>query len=600
MTVPGKTLVEIFLNRVAKTPDLVAMKYKANGRWNPITFREYGQQAREVANGLISLGVEKGDCVALLSTNRPEWHISDVGIMLTGAFTVPVYPTNSPPQVAYVVGHSESKVAFVENRDQLEKVLKTKDELPKLATIVVFTGEGAGESAGVLSFEELRRLGREQAKSYPTVLENRMSSIRPQDLATVVYTSGTTGPPKGVMLSHGNFAWTLESVIKVLPFRDGTDRLLSYLPLSHIFERLASEWEGIYNGIEVWFAESLQKLKENLEECRPTIFIGVPRVYEKFHMGLNAVIANHPKKNLIERAIATGLEKVELEQAGKSVPLGLKLRYALLNRLVLSKLRHGLGMDQVRFAITGAAAIEPEIIRFVKALGIDLLEGYGQTEDNAPTSVNPPGKARIGTVGPPLPGLEVKFDKDGEILVRGPNVFQGYFKNESATKEALTEDGFLRTGDVGELDRAGYLKITDRKKDLIKTAGGKYIAPQEIENRLKFDPLISQAVVIGEGRPYPTALLTLDPDVAPNWAKEQGIEFDDITDLSANEKVLKAVQAVVDRLNEGVSQPEQIKKWTLLPRDFTQEADEITPTLKVRRKIVSEKYKDAIDRLYAD
>jgi long-chain acyl-CoA synthetase len=599
MTVLGKTLVEIFLNRVAKTPDLVAMKYKTNGRWNPITFREYGQQAREVANGLISLGVEKGDCVALLSTNRPEWHISDVGIMLTGAFTVPVYPTNSPPQVAYVVGHSESKVAFVENRDQLEKVLKTKDELPKLATIVVFTGEGAGESAGVLSFEELRRLGREQAKSYPTVLENRMSSIRPQDLATVVYTSGTTGPPKGVMLSHGNFAWTLESVIKVLPFRDGTDRLLSYLPLSHIFERLASEWEGIYNGIEVWFAESLQKLKENLEECRPTIFIGVPRVYEKFHMGLNAVIANHPKKNLIERAIATGLEKVELEQAGKSVPLGLKLRYALLNRLVLSKLRHGLGMDQVRFAITGAAAIEPEIIRFVKALGIDLLEGYGQTEDNAPTSVNPPGKARIGTVGPPLPGLEVKFDKDGEILVRGPNVFQGYFKNEAATKEALTEDGFLRTGDVGELDRAGYLKITDRKKDLIKTAGGKYIAPQEIENRLKFDPLISQAVVIGEGRPYPTALLTLDPEVAPNWAKEQGIEFDDITDLSANEKVLKAVQAVVDRLNDGVSQPEQIKKWTLLPRDFTQEADEITPTLKVRRKIVSEKYKDAIDRLYA-
>jgi long-chain acyl-CoA synthetase len=599
MTVPGKTLVEIFLNRVAKTPDLVAMKYKTNGRWNPITFREYGQQAREVANGLISLGIEKGDCVALLSTNRPEWHISDVGIMLTGAFTVPVYPTNSPPQVAYVVGHSESKVAFVENRDQLEKVLKTKDELPQLATIVVFTGEGAGESAGVLSLEELRRLGREQAKSYPTVLENRMSSIRPQDLATVVYTSGTTGPPKGVMLSHGNFAWTLESVIKVLPFRDGTDRLLSYLPLSHIFERLASEWEGIYNGIEVWFAESLQKLKENLEECRPTIFIGVPRVYEKFHMGLNAVIAKHPKKNLIERAIATGLEKVELEQAGKSVPLGLKLRYALLNRLVLSKLRHGLGMDQVRFAITGAAAIEPEIIRFVKALGIDLLEGYGQTEDNAPTSVNPPGKARIGTVGPPLPGLEVKFDKDGEILVRGPNVFQGYFKNEAATKEALTEDGFLRTGDVGELDRAGYLKITDRKKDLIKTAGGKYIAPQEIENRLKFDPLISQAVVIGEGRPYPTALLTLDPEVAPNWAKEQGIEFDDITDLSANEKVLKAVQAVVDRLNDGVSQPEQIKKWTLLPRDFTQEADEITPTLKVRRKIVSEKYKDAIDRLYA-
>lgn len=600
MTVPGSTLVEIFLNRVAKTPDLVAMRYKAGGQWKPITFREFDLQAREVASGLVSLGVDKGDNVSLLARNRADWHVGDAGILLAGACTVPVYVTNSPPQVAYVVGHSESKVAIVEDLDQLEKILKTKEELPQLQKVVVMTGEGAGENDWVISFDELRRLGREHASSNPSAVEERIASIRPEDLATIVYTSGTTGPPKGAMLSHGNFAWTLDSIGKVLPFQDGTDRVVSYLPLSHIFERLTSDWGGIYHGIEVWFAESIEKLLDNLKECRPTFFIGVPRVYEKFYMGLKAQIASHPKKNIIEKALAAGMQKVDLEQSGKPVPIGLRIKHALFDRIALSKLRHGLGMDQVRFAITGAAAINTDILKFVHAIGIDLLEGYGQTEDNAPTSVNPPRQARIGTVGPPIPGLEVKFEPDGEILVRGPNVFQGYFKNEKATKETLTEDGFLRTGDVGELDEAGYLRITDRKKDLFKTAGGKYIAPAEIEGKLKFAALISQAVVIGDNRPFPTALLTLDAEVVPKWSKEQGIEFDDITDLAENEMVLAAVQQIVDEVNSGMSQPERIKKWTLLARDFTQDAEEITPTLKVRRKTITEKYNDLIERMYVD
>lgn len=600
MSVPGNTLVEIFLNRVAKTPDLVAMRFKEGGQWKPITFRDFGTQAREVANGLISLGVQKGDNVALLSGNRPEWHVADVGIMLAGATTVPVYTTNSPSQVAYIVGHSTSKVAILENQDQLDKVLKTKEELPKLQKVATITGEGAGESDLVLSFEELRRLGREYEKNNPTSVDERIASVTPDDLATIVYTSGTTGPPKGAMLSHGNFAWTLDSIAKAIPFQDGVDRVVSYLPLSHIFERLVSDWGGIFHGVDVWFAESIEKLRENLEECRPTYFIGVPRVYEKFYMGLNAIIENHPKKEIIKKAIDTGRQKLELEQAGKSVPIGLKLKYAVFDKLALSKLRHGLGMDQVRFAITGAAAINPDILKFIHSIGIELCEGYGQTEDNAPTSVNPPGKVRIGTVGPPIPGLEVKIDDDGEILVRGPNVFKGYYKNDKATRETLTDDGFLRTGDVGEFDEKGYLRITDRKKDLFKTAGGKYIAPADIEGKLKFAPLIGQAVVIGDNRPFPTALLTLDPEVAPKWAKEQSIEFDDVTQLADDEKVLAAVQQIVDGVNGNLSKPEQIKKWTVLPRDFTQDAEEITPTLKVRRKTITEKYGDVIERMYVD
>ncbi|MGH2813213.1 MAG: AMP-dependent synthetase/ligase [Actinomycetota bacterium] len=598
MSVLGKTLVEMFLNRVARTPDLVAFRHKTDGEWKPISFREFGQMAREVANGLISLGIGKGENVSLLSKNRPEWHIADVGIMLAGGCTVPVYVTNSPPQVAYIVGHSESKVAIVEDLDQLEKILKTKEDVPDLQKVVVMTGEGVGDSDLVISFDELRRLGREFDQSSRGALEERIASVSPDDLATIVYTSGTTGPPKGAMLSHSNFAWTLDAIAKVLPFHDGAERVVSYLPLSHIFERLTSDWGGVFHGIEVWFAPSIDELLPTLKECKPTFFIGVPRVYEKFYMGLKAQIQNHPKKDMIERAVHAGTEKVELEQSGKPVSLGLKLRYGLLNRLVLSRLREGLGMENVKFAITGAAAIQPEIIKFIHAIGIDLVEGYGQTEDNAPTSVNPPGKARIGTVGPPIPGLEVSFDEDGEILVRGANVFQGYFKNPKATKETLTEEGWLRTGDVGELDEAGYLRITDRKKDLIKTAGGKYIAPAEIEGRLKFSPLISQSVVIGEGRPFPVALLTLDPEVVPKWAKEQGIEFEDITELPENEQVKQAVQKILDEVNAGLSQPEQIKKWALLSRDFTQEAEEITPTLKVRRKTITEKYSDVIDKLY--
>ncbi len=593
-------MVEIFLNRVATTPSLVAMRSNSGGRWNPITFREFGQQAREVANGLISLGIEKGECVSLLSRNRPEWFICDMGIMLAGACTVPVYVTNSPSQVAHVLGHSKSRMALVESGEQLEKIKEHRSKLPALKSVVVFTGEGADEEEGVLSFDELRRRGFAYQQEHPQAGEERAASVTPEDLATIVYTSGTTGMPKGSMLTHANAVWTVQCAMKVLGLREGAERLVSYLPLSHIFERLAADWGGIYRGMDVWFVETIDKLRPTLAECHPTFFVGVPRVYEKFYLGVKSHIAGEPKlkRKLAEEAIEVGLKMVELEQAGEEEPFKLRTKHRTLDKLVLSKVRAGLGMDRLRLAISGAAPLAPEVMRFIQALNIQLVEGYGLTETTAPISVAAPGKSRIGTVGPPLPGVEVRFDEDGEILVRGPNVFQGYFEDDSATKEAFDEDGFFRTGDIGELDEAGYLKITDRKKDLIITAGGKNIAPQEIEGRLKLAPLISQAVVIGDRRPYVTALLTLDTEVADGWARERAIGAANVAQLANHATVRQAVQEMVDRVNEGLSQVEQIKRWTLLGQDFTQEAEEITPTLKVRRKVITERYGDVIEKMY--
>ncbi len=599
--VTGSTLVELFTNRTKATPDGVAMRTKVGGTWTAITYGELGARTREVANGLVSLGVAPGSCVSLLSKNRAEWILSDLAILSAGARTVPVYVTSSPRQVGHIVGHSESSVVIVEDRDQLDKVLKVREELPLLKTVVVISGDGAGEYPQVISFDELRKAGAAYATANPTAVDERIATIGPDDIATIVYTSGTTGDPKGVLLTHANFTKTVAAGLGVMGLTGGEHRLISYLPLSHIFERLIGEVAVIYLGAEVWFAESIERLVGNLKECRPTLFIGVPRVYEKFYAGVLAKVAQEPgvKRALITKAVEAGKAKVALEQAGKPVPFGLARKHALLDHLVLSKMRHELGMDACTLAVTGAAPISVEVLSFVHALGIRLVEGYGLTETTAPVSVNPVGKIRIGTVGPPLPGVQVRFDEDGELLVKGYNVFQGYFRNDAATDAAMTPDGFFRTGDVGQLDPAGYIKITDRKKDIIVTAGGKNVAPQMLEERLKSEPIISQALVIGDRRPYLVALITLDADVCPTWAANQGITYTDMTDLSANPKVLEAVGTAVERVNGELSHAEGIKKWSVLPRDFSLDAEEITPTLKVRRRVITEKYGDAIERMYA-
>ena len=598
MPARGDTIPEMLADRVRLTPQRSAMLFKQDGAWQTITWTQALRGAQEVAAGLAALGVEKGQTVNILSANRPQWHYADWGTMLAGALPVPIYTTNSPEQVAYVAAHSEAKAAFVENADQLRKFIKVLDQLPHLERIILMTGRPDEIDPRILTWDELIGAGRAFEAANPGTVDVRTRSLTPDDLATIVYTSGTTGPPKGSMITHANATWTLRAVDGAVHLADGRERTVSYLPLAHIFERLVSNWGSIYYGTDVWFAESIDKLAENLREIRPTFMVGVPRVFEKVYARVNESIASHPKRRLIERAIAKGRKVVELQQAGRFVPLGLRMSHALLDRLVLSKLRHQMGLDQAHLVVSGAAPINPEIIWFIRSLGINLVEGYGQTEVTAPTTMTPPDGSRIGTVGPPIPGVEVKIAGDGEILVRGGNVFKGYLKDEKATSESFTEDGYLRTGDVGRFDDAGYLMITDRKKDLIITAGGKNIAPQVIEEQLKFSPLISQAVVIGDGRPYVSALLTPDAEALRKWAGGNGIATTSLEELVKDERVLAEIANAVDQVNARLSHVEQVKRWTLLGREFAQEDGEITPTMKARRVIILQRYSDEIEKLY--
>ncbi|HYI43870.1 MAG TPA: long-chain fatty acid--CoA ligase [Actinomycetota bacterium] len=608
----AQTIVERFFERVAEHPDKVALRHKAGGAWKDITWRGYGDLVSKSAKSLMSLGYGHGDKIALLSGNRPEWHVIDVASMAIGGATAAIYSTNSPEQVAYIVGHSESKFAFVDTTEQLEKILKTRSEVPNLQKVIVFEGyQGDADKDFVMTWDEFLALGSSVGDDQ---LKEARAKVKPEDLATFVYTSGTTGPPKGVMLTHANIWWTAQHSEQQIPIQGQDARALSYLPLSHIAERMISHLLQIYYGSQTWFAESIDQLLPNLHECKPTYFFGVPRVWEKFYAGFQAMAAVPPKdkseerkKKLAKKAIDLGLQVTKLEQeavgrggkmADAKVPIGMKLQHAALDKLVLSKIRERFGLDQCELALSAAAPLSPELIWFFHSLGVKITEGYGQSEDNGPTSWNVPDAIKIGTVGTPLPGLEVKIAEDGEILVRGANVMKGYYKDEKATAETVDSDGWLHSGDVGEFDQHNYLKITDRKKDLIITAGGKNIAPQELENKAKHaHPLISQVVVIGDRRPFLCALVTLDEEKAPGWAKEHGIEGD-IAAIANDERTLKELEAAFNEVNQTLAKVEGIKKIRVLERDFLQEEDEITPTMKVKRKTINEIYADVIEDIY--
>lgn len=606
----AQTIIERFHERVAAHPDRVALRYKASGAWKDITWRDYGDKVRAVGKALIALGVGHGDKMSLLSGNRPEWHFADLGCMSIGSATAPIYITNSPDQVRHVVDDSDSKVIVVENNDQLEKVLKVRGELPKLQKVVVIDGyNGDADGDFVMSWSDFLALGKNVSDAD---WKAAVDKTKPEDLATFVYTSGTTGNPKGVMLTHGNIWWTCNSSEKHIPIGDASKvevpnegRALSYLPLSHIAERMISHLLQVYYGTQTWFAESLDTLLVDLNACKPTYFFGVPRVWEKFYAGFQAMAAQPPKdkseerkKKLARKAIELGKQVTIAEQeavnrggkmADAKVPLGVKVQHALLDKIVLHKIRERFGLDQCTLPLSAAAPLNPDLIWFFHSIGIKITEGYGQSEDNGPTTWNPPDAVKIGTVGTPLAGLEVKIADDGEILVRGGNLMAGYYKNEVATKETIDEDGWLHSGDVGEFDEHGYLKITDRKKDLIITAGGKNIAPQEIENKVKSShPLISQVVVIGDRRPFLTALITLDEE------KTQGKG----ADLCRDEKTLAELEASIAKVNENLAKVEGIKKFRVLERDFLQEENEITPTMKVKRKQINEIYGEIIEDMY--
>jgi long-chain acyl-CoA synthetase len=605
----AETIIELFWERTRTTPDKVALRHKSGGEWRDITWRDYGQRVRRVGKALLAHGFRPGDKMSLLSKNRPEWHIADIACLSVAGATAPVYTTNSPEQVQYIVDHSDSKVAVVEDSEQLEKILKMRAELPKLEKVVVIEGyDGSADAEFVTSWDDFLATG-DSVENF--AFDEALAQVTPDALATFVYTSGTTGPPKAVMLTHANIWWTAESAVqRLVPQKPPEARTISYLPLSHIAERMISHFMQIRYGATTWFAQSLETLLDDLKDVRPVYFFAVPRVWEKFHAGAMAKMAaadpNDRKVKLAKKAIAAGREVTKLEQeavarGGKTadarIPVGLKLRHALLDKLVLHKIRANFGLDECELPLSAAAALNPELIWFFHSVGIKIAEGYGQSEDTGPTTWNPPDAVRIGSVGTAMPGLELKIASDGEILARGGNVSPGYYKNEEATNELIDSDGWMHSGDVGEVDEHGYLKITDRKKDLIITAGGKNIAPQELENRIKLHDLISQVVVIGDGRPFLTALVTLDEEKAPAFAKEHGIDGDSAA-VAGHERVLKELESWFEEINSKLAKVEGIKKFRVLERDFLQEENEITPTLKVKRKQIGESYSGVIEEMY--
>ncbi|HEY5664481.1 MAG TPA: long-chain fatty acid--CoA ligase [Ilumatobacter sp.] len=600
LTGPQRTVVDRFRARVATQPELPALRHHLDDGWTPIDWAEYGKQVEQAAAGLVSLGIQLGDRIGLLSNNRPEWHVADLATLSIGAVTVPVYPTSSASQVAYVLRDSGARLCFVESAEQLSKVLLYLHELPELELVIgLDTFPTLDRPAIVTDLGGLRERGRTALAGSPGLVAERAAALTGDTTATLVYTSGTTGPPKGTVITHGNLEWTVSAVESMVGLSP-TDRMLSYLPLSHIAERIVSHIGQVVSGGETWFAQSLATVPEDLRACRPTIFFAVPRVWQKLHDAILEQVAASPRplRRLIERYIALGLAVVRAGEGGPAPsPREVRLHRAL-DRTLGVQLRRKLGLDQARLVVSAAAPIHPDLVRWFHALGLPIAEVWGQTEDCGPATVNPPEAIRIGTVGIPLPGLEVAVADDGELLVRGGSVCRGYFGLPDATAELIDEHGWMSTGDLGAIDDDGYVRITGRKKDLIINSAGKNISPSEIESRLVMEPLIGQAVVVGDGRNYLVALLTLDHDEAAEWAAHHGA-FADIDHLVDDPALRAEVEAAVARVNREHAPVEQLKQWRLLPGQLTVEGGELTPTMKVKRAVVIERNAELIEAMYA-
>jgi len=582
------TIPHRLLRQAVERPSSVAYQAMVAGRWQPTTWRTYADQIRTAARALLALGFPRGGKVAILGFNRPEWVILDHAAMMAGGAAAGIYTTCSAEEVQYIVHHSEALVVLVEDAAQLAKIKARRDQLPLLSKIVMMRGASA-TGDDVLTWDDFLAMAEGVAES---TLDARIDMIEQADLATLIYTSGTTGPPKGVMLSHHNLAWTAKTLISVGGGRE-TDVSLSYLPLSHIAEQMATLHMPASAGSTVYFAESLEKIPDNLKDCRPAVFFGVPRIWEKFHAVLAGKLSEltGAKKKLVAWARKVCGEVHAHRDRGARVPRMLDLQYKLAQRLVITKLKTALGFDRAITLISGAAPIAPDVLTFFASIDLPIREIYGQSEDTGPTSFNLPGRTKIGSVGPPLPGLECKIADDGEILVRGPNVFLGYYKEPEATEASLTSDGWLCSGDLGAFDKDGFLSITGRKKEIIITAGGKNVAPKNIEAALKESSLIGEAVVIGDRKKFLTVLLTLDETAA------RKVVSGDV-DLVSAPAIRAAIQAHVDKVNEALARVEQVKKFTILPRPFGIETGELTPTMKIKRKVVAQMYEREIDAMY--
>lgn len=573
---------------------------KENGRWREVSWGDFAERVRHLAAALVDLGIRPGDRVALLSATRPEWMEIDLAILAAGAVTVPIYPSSLQDECGYILFNSEAAVAVVDNEAQRSKIEAVRsggfelDGSRHSAPVdYVATIEGEGEDGMAALLER----GRRRWAEHRDEIEKRISALHPGQLATIVYTSGTTGPPKGVMQTHGNHLAAVEAVGK-LGFIEPGDVDFFFLPLAHSFARLM-EYVGLYLGTTTAFARNMDTLLEDLRESQPHVIPSVPRIYEKIYSRVQAgrESAGPLKRSLLDWAFRVGRERSRFEQRRERPPASVRWQVRAADRLVLSKVREVLG-GRVKFVISGGAPLAPEIAEFFHSAGVLVLEGYGLTETTPILTCNRPDEYKFGTVGRPIEGVSLRIAEDGEILARGPNVAIGYYNRPEATAEAWDDEGWFHTGDIGEVDRDGFLRITDRKKDLIKTSGGKFVAPQAIENLLKTQPHISQAVVVGDNRKYCTALLTVDADEIRRWAEERKLKLPDGPEVSADPRVIELIEREVQAVNAKLPSYATLKYFRLLPRDLSQEAGELTPSLKVKRKVIAERYRDLVDEMY--
>ena len=595
MTDSVTTLSRLFLHlcRTYHKPD--QMLSKIEGLYRPISGAEIETRVRRLSLGFRALGLRPGDKVIILSENRPEWVITDFAVLCAGAVTVPIYTSLMPEQIKFLINDSEATIIVCSNRDLWLKVEAVRGGLPRLEHAVMIEEE---TPEGLLTLSEVMSLGTSAGESDPALFDAAAEAIRPDDLASIIYTSGTTGRPKGVMLSHGNFVSNVKSLDAVVPFTPA-DTVLSFLPLSHVLERTAT-FLSLYNGCSIAYAESVESVAANLVEVRPTIMVSVPRLFDKIYAKVIDQVLAGPalKKKIFFWAVRVGKKQGQMKLRGEPVTGWLKFRYGVAQKLVFSKILAKTG-GRVRFFVSGGAPLSKDIAEFFYAAGLTVIEGYGLTETSPVIACNTIEGVKFGTVGRPIPGVEVKIAPDGEILTRGPNLMKGYYKKEAETREVLV-DGWLHTGDIGTLDDAGFLVITDRKKDLIITAGGKNVAPQPIENLLKTNPYIANAVVVGGNRKFISAIIVPNFDKLEAYARAGNIPFSSRTELAGREDVRDFLLAEVNRSTPNLAPYERVKKIVLLDRDFEIEAGEITPTLKVRRSIVEQKYKGLIDTMYKE
>jgi long-chain acyl-CoA synthetase len=604
------TIVTRVRDRAASVPDKIAMREKDFGIWQQVSWAQYWDTVLTTGHALLALGVEPGDRVAIHSENRREWLYGDLATVAVRGMTVGLYPTNPAPEVSYLLSHSGSKILIAEDQEQVDKALDVLDELPDLERIVYLEPRGIRrryDNPKLLFWEDFLALGREHRDANPGAVEQRMSQATPDDVMTLVYTSGTTGPPKGAMLTVGNVEFCIEKLVHgggfTSPPPSESDIMLSYLPLCHVAERIFTTWFNASTGVQVNFAESIETVQANLAEIQPTVLFAVPRIWEKVLAGIHIKLASaSPAKRLTARACLKLADRIgdTLVATGGNHTAATRALYALGWPILFRPLRDRIGMRKVRYAASGAAPIAPDVLRFFMGIGVPMHEVYGMTENTAIATANRPGRVKLGTVGEPHEGIELTIDEaTGEILTRHSGVFKGYWRNEQATADTVDADGWLHTGDVAEWIDGTHVKIVDRMKDIIITAGGKNVSPSEIENALKASEFIKEAIVIGDQRSYLTALIGIEFDTVGEWAQRRKIPYTTYRDLSEREEVIQLVQDVIDKVNERFAQVETVKRFRMLPKELDHEDGELTATQKVKRSAMAERFSDLVESMYA-